>query len=325
MAFRGVAWLAKGDKEAAIEALNKARQLDQDRSEVRLAWATLEKTNNNIEAQKKWLQPLLERTGGIADAWTQLGEIEQQANNLDAAEQAYTRSIELRPYGHVDSIRRAVIRIAQGNLDGAQDDVNVIKKAGAIWPVVEHTNGIIALQRNELDQAQSSLQTVLSKYPEYGPSQLLLALVYHRKGQYQNAIGLLKQYLAMQPNEYRPNIIYADALLKTGSTEEAIERLKPLYLNYPDDPQVLSMLSQAYLKLRNSDLALEYLEKAIKASPEREDLRLQLGSLLISNPQEVERGRSELQKVLKANPKNQNGFLHYRIRALHLLLACTGL
>ena len=244
-----------------------------------------------------------------------MGEIEQQANNLAAAEQAYTRSIELRPYGHVDSIRRAAVRIALGNLDGAQDDVNVIKKAGATWPVVEHTNGIIALQRNELDQAQSSLQKVLSKYPEYSPSQLLLALVYHRKELYQNAMQLLQQYLAMQPNEYRPNIIYADTLIKTGSAEEAIEKLKQLNLNYPDDPQILSMVSQAYLSLRNTSLALEYLEKAIKVSPEREDLRLQLGSLLISNPQEVERGRSELQKVLKVNPKNQRAgqtlFLSY--------------
>ena len=305
MAFRGVAWLVKGDKEAAIEALDKARQLDQDRTEVRLAWATLEKSNNNIEAQKKWLQPLLEREGGSADAWTQLGEIEQQANNLDAAEQAYTRSIELRPYGHVDSIRRAVVRIAQGDLDGAQNDVDALIKAGATWPVVEHTNGIISFQRNQLDQAQSSLQKVLSKYPEYSPSQLLLALVYLRKGQYQNAIVLLKQYLAKQPDEYRPNIIYADTLLKIGSTEQAIKRLEQINLNYPEDPQVLSMLSQAYQRLRNSDLALEYLEKAIKVSPDREDLRLQLGSLLISDPQKVERGRSELQKVLNANPKNQ--------------------
>jgi len=305
MAFRGVAWLVNGDKEAAIDALDNAMRLNQGRTEVRLAWATLEKTNNNIEAQKEWLRPLLERGGGVADAWTQSGEIEQQANNLDAAEQAYTRSIGLRPYGHVDSIRRAVVRIAQGNLDGAQEDVNAIIKAGATWPIVEHTNGIIAFQRNELDLAQSSLQKVLSKYPEYRPSQLLLALVFHGKGQYQNAIRLLDQYLARQPGEYRPNIIYADALIKTGSTEKAIKRLKQLNLNYPDDPQVLSMLSQAYQRLGDTKLALEYLEKALKVSPEREDLRLQLGSLLTSNPQEVERGRSELQKVLKANPQNQ--------------------
>ena len=305
LAFRGLAWLVKGDNAAAVEALKKARGLDQDRTEVRLAWATFEQTNNNPEAQKKWLEPLLERTGGIADAWSQLGEIEQQANKLDAAERAYTRSIELRPYGHIDSIRRAVVRIAQGNLDGAQDDVNTIVKAGANWPVVQHTNGIIAFQRNQLDQAQSSLQQVLSKYPDYSPSQLLLALVHHRKGQYQNTIGLLKQYLAKQPDEYRPNIIYADTLLKTSRTERAIERLKQLDLNHPNDPQVLAMLSQAYQTQRNTNLAIEYLERAINYSPEQTDLRLQLGSLLIADPKKIEQGRSELQKVLKLNPENK--------------------
>jgi putative PEP-CTERM system TPR-repeat lipoprotein len=305
LAFRGVASLIKGDKPAALETLKKARQLNQDRTEVRLAWATLEKTNNNPEAQRSWLAPLLERSGGIADAWTQLGEIEQQANNLEAAEQAYTRSIELRPYGHVDSIRRAVVRIAQGNLDGAQDDVDAIKKAGASWPVIQHTNGIIAFQRNQLDQAQSSLQQVLSRYPDYSSSQLLLAMVNNRQGQYQNALVLLEQYLAKHPDEYRPNIIYADSLLKTGRAEPAIERLEQLNLKHPNDPQVLAMLSQVYQSQRKTDLALEYLERAIKFSPEQADLKLQLVSLLLGDPAKIEQGRKELQEVLKQNPENQ--------------------
>ena len=211
-------WQRQREKETATKAMNKARDMKRDRTDVRHAWAALEKTNTNTEAQRKWLEPLLERDGGIADAWSQLGEIEQQAGNLDEAERAFTRSIELRPYGHVDSIRRAVVRIAQNNLDGAQDDVNDIVKSGATWPIVQHTKAVIAFQKEELDLAQSSLLKVLSKYPEYSPSQLLLALVYHRKGRYQNAKGMLEQYLAKQPDQYRPNILYSDTLLKTGRT-----------------------------------------------------------------------------------------------------------
>ena len=173
-----------------------------------------------------------------------MGEIAQSMNDMGAAEQAYTQSIELRPYGHIDSIRRATVRIAQGNLDGAQDDVNVILKAGATWPVVEHTNGIIAFKRNDLRQAQLSLQKVLSKYPEYSPSQLLLALVYRENGQYQSAMGLLKQYLSQHPDEHYANIIYVRILLKVGRTEKAIERLVRLDGSYPNDPGVLSLLSQ---------------------------------------------------------------------------------
>ena len=306
LSFRGVAWLARGDKKAATEALEAARKLDQDRTEVRLAWAILEKTNNNVEAQRKWLEPLLEKEGGVANAWSQLGEIEQQANNMSAAEHAYTRSIELRPYRHVDSIRRALVRIALDDLDGAQEDVNAILIAGTAWPVVEHTNGLIAFERDQLDKAQTSLQKVLAKYPDYSPSQRLLAMVYYRKGQYQNSVMLARQYLAKLPNDLQLNIVYSESLTKTGSSDQALKILGQLDRENPDNPQVLAMLSQAHHRLRNPDLALEYLQKAIKISPEREDLRTQLGVLLINSGTKVEQGRRELQKVLEANPKNQN-------------------
>jgi Tfp pilus assembly protein PilF len=74
-AWRGISYLSLGNKEAARESLDQARNLDGEATEVRLAWATYERTNGNTEAQERWLQPLLERDGGIADAWSQMGEI----------------------------------------------------------------------------------------------------------------------------------------------------------------------------------------------------------------------------------------------------------
>lgn len=312
LSFRAIAWLGTGNKKASHEALQQARKLDQNRTEVRLAWAIYEKSNNNTDAQKIWLKPLLTREGGIADAWSQWGEIAQGMNDMGPAEQAYTQSIELRPYGHIDSIRRATVRIAQGNLDGAQDDVNVILKAGATWPVVEHTNGIIAFKRSDLRQAQLSLQKVLSKYPEYSPSQLLLALVYRENRQYQSAMGLLEQYLSQHPGEHHANIIYVRILLKVGRADKAIERLVRLDQSHPNNSGVLSLLSQAYHQQGNSEQALQYLSRAIKLNPGQTDLRLQLASMLIKDPEKIAQGRIELQTILKQDPNNQkaNQFLY---------------
>ena len=313
LSFRGVAFLAMGDMPAALEALNKARRMGQERTEVRLAWSRLEKANNNPAEQKNWLKPLLDEEAGVADAWSQYGEIEQQAKNFDAAERAYTKSIELRAYAHGDSIRRALVRIAQGNLEGAQEDIDALLKAGAAWPAVRHTSGIIALERNQLDQAQSHFQWVLSRFPNYSPSQFLLATVHHRQGQYQNAIALLEQYLARQPNEYRPVILYTDSLLKTGKPKQAAERLKTLNQNYPGDARLLAMLSQASHGQGKTDLALEYLEQAIEANPEWTDLRLRLAAIKLNDPARMQQGRTELVTVLKQDPKN--------LRAYQLLYA----
>ena len=43
-------------------------------------WAGFEGDRGNTTEQIAWLAPLLEKEGGIAEAWSQMGQIESNAN-----------------------------------------------------------------------------------------------------------------------------------------------------------------------------------------------------------------------------------------------------
>ena len=207
LALRATAYLSTNQTEKALTALNKAKQLDDKTTEVRLAWANFEGQRGNTPDQKVWLAPLLEREGGIANAWSQMAQIESSQNNLEAAEKAYARAIELREIVHIDHARRAVVRVANKDLVGAQADVDVLKKAGANWPIVGHIDGVIAFQENKIDSAKSKFQGVLARASEFAPSQYMLALIHFNTKNYQSAVTLLQNYASSNPTQLNSNLI----------------------------------------------------------------------------------------------------------------------
>lgn len=301
-AFRANAFLSQGNEQDAVSALEKARTLNKNSAEVRLAWAVYEGFRNNESAQRQWLQPLLGGVHEHAEAWSLLGAIEQKANNLQSAERAFTRSIELRPYGHFDSARRALARFNLNNISGAKDDIDALRNQGAKWPVIDHIDGLIAYKENRFDEAQSLFLKVLSSTPEYAPSQLMLGIINFQKNNLSNAASYLEQYLMLNPDEYRPNLVYALILLKQGNSAQASKILSKLHAQNPNDTDVLSLLASAYLANKDSVKAITHLRKAVALKPQKAGLRLQLGTVLLNEPASVKQGQQQIEKALELDP-----------------------
>ena len=302
LSLRAIAYLGLKKRDTAIDALNQARQLDENSADVRLAWALFEMQNRDAEAQVSWLAPLLEKDGGNADAWSMMGEIENSRRNLQAAENAYSRSIELRPYVHFDQARRALARLSQQNQDGAQEDIDTLKKKGANWPMVGHIDGVLALQNQKTEEAKAIFQDVLSKAPEYPPTQYMLSLVYFNDRNFQNAASLLEQYTEANPGQIQAGILYVNTLLQLNQLEKAQVVLNEFREEFPEDPRVLAMLGNVYLRQGQTDLAIEILQQAVKIDPEQAQSRLQLGSSLVSREATVAEGQQELIKAIELDP-----------------------
>ncbi|MDH3636549.1 MAG: PEP-CTERM system TPR-repeat protein PrsT, partial [Gammaproteobacteria bacterium] len=301
-AFRGLAHLMLGDRKAASEALEKASDRDGEATEVRLAWAVFENVNGNIEAQERWLLPLLEHEGGVAEAWSQMGELEQRKNNLDAAEKAYSRAIEIRKSPHFDSVRRAMVRISLDDIEGAESDIDYLKKAGANWPMLAHAEGLIDFKAKNYRDAQAHFLAALSQAPSYPPAQFMAGLSSFYQQNYQNTISYLEQYFVSNPDNIQARLVYATSLLAIQNSEKALEVLQDLDKKVPNNFRVLSLLSDAYLKEGKSVESLETLQRAVKAKPDQASTRLQLGSSLIRNPDTVGIGQQELKRALELDP-----------------------
>ncbi len=302
-ALRADALLKLNKIDEAKKELDQAKKLDSNNADVRLAWASYENRNKDADAQIKWLKPLLDNGKGNAEAWSQMAEIEQQSSNLVAAEKAYTKAISIRGFVHLDTLKRALVRIGQKNYIGATEDINNLKKAGAQWPMVGYTEALIAYNQKNYDSAQSILENVLSKYADYLPARLLLGLTYFDKGNYQNAATNLELYLSSIPDALQAKFIYSASLLKLGKASEAIPVLLSLNKIYPENFKVLTLLGNAYLIDKQQDRSIEFLTKAVNLQPEQARTRVQLASVLMSEPSGLEDAQQQLLKAIELDPE----------------------
>lgn len=298
-AIRAKAFLRSGQVNKAKKALDQAKLLDNNTTYVRLAWAQYESRKNNEEAQRQWLEPLLERDGGIADAWSQMAQIEQESREFQKAETAYSRAISLRKVVHIDYVKRALLRISQKNYSAAHEDIKVVKKAGATWPVVGHAEGLLAYHQANYESSLTQFDKVLSKYPDYLPSRLFLGLTNFQRQNYQSAVTNLELYLSKIPYAYQANFIYAASLIKVSRVQDAIRVLEKLAQSQPDNYKILALLGNAYLLNKQNEKGIQLLKKVVSLKPDQATTRFQLGSALMHEDSGIAQAQQELIKAIE--------------------------
>lgn len=300
LSLRAGAFLRKKDLDSALSELQKAKQLDRDHTSVRLMWAQYETRKGNVDEQIKWLKPLL--TLNVADAWSQMGGVERFKSNLEAAENAYTKAIDLRKLVHQDYLSRALVRITLKKYNDAMADLQLLKKAGLSTPVIMHSEGVIAFHQKDLDTAQRKLDEVLGKYKEYPPSLFVLGLIHYQKKNFESAVSSLNRYLKINPKNTQARLVLATSLLQTNKASQAIVELEELLKINPNNAKVLSLLGGAYV--RNGQLAegLALFKKTAAQNPKQASAQFQLGSVLIRDKKTAVKGQQALLKALDLDP-----------------------
>ncbi len=315
-ALRAKAYLHQSKPEEAKDELDQASAIDEQNSDVRLAWSLYEKSKGNYKKQRLWLEPLLEDGKNVAEAWSEMASLEQIEGHYVQAEKAFSMAIEIRNIVHIDNIKRAFLRISQKNYNGAIEDIDLLKKSGVTWPMVQHADGLVAYHSKQFDKAQTVFEKNLLSYPDYSPSQLFLGLTHLNKANYQNAVKNLKLYLAKHPSVLQAKLAYSIASLKLGKPDEVIKIMTPVYERLPDDFKIISLLGSAYLSNNEIDKGIEMLRKALSLDSDNVNVNLQLGVALIGTGKvsNFSEGKKVLLKAVAIDPELvQANIVLYRV------------
>ena len=307
-AARAKAYLIKNDLDKAKQELVKASKIDNDATEVRLSWALFERKSGRNNEVRKWLAPLLERNGGVAGAWSIIGDIEQREGNLKQAESAYSRSIKIRNSLSYDNIKRVLLRIDLKDFSGAQSDIEALKKAKIKSPIISHAEGLLAFNKRDFDKALSSFKSALSQNPQYHPSELWMAMTQLARGEILSAQSYIQKYLAADSTSYRANFIYASILMKQGQIKSAIHILEKLNKEQPENYEVTSMLGGAFIQAKQPEKGLALIKKAVSLKPDLASARLQLGGAYASLS-DANKAQVEFSKAIELDPELKKAYL----------------
>jgi TolB-like protein/Flp pilus assembly protein TadD len=135
--------------------------------------------------------------------------------------------------------------------------------------------GLAVSLGNRFDEAETEFETAMRLDPKLFDAVYWYARARLSQGRYEEAVKLLERAAALRPEEYQVPGFLAQALTSLGRHEEAAVALKKdlrlvqehLEL-YPDDPRALVIGATAAASINNAELALEFVDKAIRADPE---------------------------------------------------------
>lgn len=114
-----------------------------------------------------------------------------------------------------------------------------------------------------------------------------LADVYLSSGMIDEAISILKDGLARNPNYTLAKIILGRAYYMKGETEQALKVLEAIYDEAQDSENENLFLAHCYKRQAEFDKARKHYEAVLKINADNKDARRELSTLSIATPSEI--------------------------------------
>ncbi len=101
-----------------------------------------------------------------------------------------------------------------------------------------------------------------------------------KSGRYEQAIPLLEQVAAQNPNDGEIPLYLGVSYVRSGSVEDGIELLEKVVATDPANMKAATILGLAYVQAKKYEMAVPLLEKVAKANPANFNVRFRLGVAL---------------------------------------------
>ncbi len=231
------------------------------------------------------------------------------AQNMDAAEQAARRWIELQPDRIEPKQIIAAIFIRNDKPDMAFKYMEQVIKAQpdineqTFMPLL----GLLAREKNT-DTVLKVAKKIADQYPGYAYSQYLYGHLAAQAGKPKLALPYLDRALAIKqiPDAHA---LRAKMLLKLGKRKEALFSLKRAVLSKPKNQQLRLALARLLVDMKKYDEARIEFEKLHQMAPNDPALLYTLGLLALES-QRFDAAEKYLTKLLKSGKRNDEA-LYY--------------
>jgi putative PEP-CTERM system TPR-repeat lipoprotein len=306
--LRGRAYLGQGNVDEAAKQLQLALAAQPTSPAALLGQAMLAFRQQQWDEARRWNDQALAVAPNSAEAWSLQGDLERQAGEYSKAEEAYTKAIQNHLNNWQDFFKRALVRIELKNYEGAQKDVDILKRMAPHYGGNHYAQGRIHLDQRHLAEAQTAFEQALNSNGHDPEALYYLGLTHLAQNHFQQAGEYLSQLLSLQPQSDQVAKLLVQIYIRNSELAKAEAILKPVLQTTPHDPEAISLMGRIFMLRGDSKQGVEYLQRTVNLQPDTANTRLQLGlSLLEKGDQES--GVKELQKAMALNPQLQQADL----------------
>jgi len=306
--------LTEGKLDAAILEFNKAAANPPfPDTAYYLGYAYLKR--EDLKLAEDWLRKAAEAAPRDPTVQYQLGLLYSKAGRKEEAQEAYSKSEQLRRRdAEADKLRLdCKQRLDQGTLDAARpvcdqlfdsDDAEKLTMLGTIYG-----------QHGFYAEALKPLRRAAELSPDSPQMQYNLAFDYFQLNRYAEAREPLAKAVARWPDLYPLNALLGAVLYKLGEELSAYEALHRAYELNPRDPGTVEILYRVTLSLAQKNLtskeyvtSLRYLNEAARLRPQEPEPHRLLAEIydVTGRQAEAAEERREVERLVPAGNAHPN-------------------
>lgn len=219
---------ATGDLRGAVQAAEQAIKFDAGNARALLLRGELIRSQYGLVAALPWFEAALKRDPYLHDALIEYAATLGDAGRTQDSLAATRRALEARPGS----------------------------------PQAFYLQAVIAARAGEDDLARSLLEKTGGALDDVPGVLLLGGTLDIEQGDYEQAIGKLKELVAVQPMNITARKLLATALLRTDSARNAIDILRPVVARGDADSYSLTLAARGFERIGDRASAARLLDRA---------------------------------------------------------------
>ena len=254
----GLSLQAQGKRAEARKEFEAALSLAPDYVEplVRLVSMAFAEKQPNIALDRVHKQiALVPKSGALQYL---LGEVYLARREMDQAETAYLKAVELEPRLMGAYVQLGNLYAAQGKDDQALAKLNEALKVNPKNVVALMLSGVIYGRKGDIAKAQEAYEKALELNPRFAPAANNLAWLYSEYGgDKEKALQLAQKAKGLAPDDPRISDTLGWILYKRGVYKRALSLLKESADKLPENEEVQQHLRMAALKAGDEGTAIK--------------------------------------------------------------------
>ncbi|MEM9533339.1 MAG: tetratricopeptide repeat protein [Pseudomonadota bacterium] len=289
--------LKRGDVAQARQLARSSR-----RPEAQQFLAMVALRSGETDAAVKHLERYLEVRAGDPNAWFNLGLVESQRGNGEAAGHAWQQALAQQPAHVAARISLGQLLTQQGQLDEGLEHLKEGYRQSPNQEGVTEALCATLLAAGRADAVLEAARPVLAAHPDRLGLQVQLGQALVLKGDFEAALTAFSH--AAGNGRASPVLSAVQSLIDAGQPGWALTFLDRF--PGPPPPHLLDARAAALKATGDREGAITLAREALAAAPDSQRIRLNLASLLSghTDPERVAEAAGLATEVLEADPRN---------------------
>lgn len=307
---RGAAWSRLTDWQRASEAYRRAVELDPERRDSRRSLANTLYRAGRLDEAKRELELLLAEDESAAEVHNLFAAVLADQGRTEQAIAHYYEALRLRPDYYEARHNFAVYLMGIGRIDAALTEFDLLATLAPNDPSVWYKYGIALREAGRIDESNARLARAAALDPALTEELARMGVPLDAPpppiepppitaqdesdvrtlrqragraaavGRFGQAVDLLRQALAIAPDDPAVHHQLAGALVDSGRPADAVPHYRRVLDKHPDVAIFHLELGSTYKLLEDAESAAKHYREAVRLEPDMLEAHYNLGTVL---------------------------------------------